>query len=170
MFLLPFIKVGLTETKYCQEAIESVKSVEYCPTSKEEWDKAANKKNCWIKASKQNCTSAENFVYHCVINGYKNAFFEVCAPQRVILGHCTEFNVLGGVIQDHDQSPCNDHFPKCDEYYNSSDAYKYQDCYKLVRMKMDISTSLRPPEYNATSKDTADSLFQSQQDTHSHIT
>lgn len=154
--LLLFIKGCLTETKYCLEAINSIKNVDYCPTSKEEWDKAANEKNCWIKASQQNCTSAENFVYHCVINGHNNAFFEVCAPQRVILGHCTEFNDLGGVIQDQSQSLCNDHFPKCDEYYNSSDAYKYEDCYKLVQKKMDISTSLTPPEYNATSRDTAD--------------
>lgn len=40
------------------------------------------------------------------------------------LGHCVEFNLQGGVIQDQYTSPCNDTFPKCDKYYNSSTAYK----------------------------------------------
>lgn len=39
-------------------------------------------------------------------------------------GRCVEFNVGGGVIQDQLSAPCNATFPKCDEYYISSDAYK----------------------------------------------
>lgn len=39
-------------------------------------------------------------------------------------GHCTEFNVHGGVIQDQMSTPCNNTFPKCDLIYNSLDAYK----------------------------------------------
>lgn len=42
----------------------------------------------------------------------------------LFLGHCVEFNRLGGVIQDQYSSPCNDAFPKCDKYYSSSNAYK----------------------------------------------
>lgn len=40
------------------------------------------------------------------------------------LGHCVEFNLQGGVIQAQHPSPCNETFPKCDKYYNSSTAYK----------------------------------------------
>lgn len=40
------------------------------------------------------------------------------------LGHCVEFNVGGGVIQDQRSTPCNDPFPKCDAIYDSCQAYK----------------------------------------------
>lgn len=40
------------------------------------------------------------------------------------LGHCVEFNVGGGVIQDQRSAKCGDTFPKCDNIYNSFDAYK----------------------------------------------
>lgn len=39
-------------------------------------------------------------------------------------GHCAEFNVGGGVIQDQMSTPCNDKFPKCDQYYRSVTAFK----------------------------------------------
>lgn len=48
----------------------------------------------------------------------------------------------GGVIQDHLSAPCSATFPKCDEYYFSSDAYKYPDCYTLVSKSRIISKSL----------------------------
>lgn len=57
-----------------------------CPKSKEEWDIAARKKNCSKIATQQTCAAAEKFKYHCVINGYRNALLEVCAPERLILG------------------------------------------------------------------------------------
>lgn len=42
----------------------------------------------------------------------------------LLLGYCTEFNVVGGVIQSHYESPCNETtFPKCDYPYQSTEAY-----------------------------------------------
>lgn len=72
----------------CLEAIESVVSVPSCPMSKEEWESASKNKNC--QTTKQTCTEAEKFVYHCVINGFVNETIEVCAPQKLIHGniHC----------------------------------------------------------------------------------
>lgn len=81
-----FIKVCKSANVYCSEALKSVKVVASCPTSKEEWDKAAIKKNCRNDAAQQNCTSANLFLYHCVINGYGNETLEVCAPRRLIPG------------------------------------------------------------------------------------
>lgn len=144
------------ENKYCSEAVKSVVRVASCPTSLEEWSRAASKKNCTENATQQSCTTADKFVYHCVINSYRNETLEVCAPRRVItgislmnclsiisifliyfslqlnkvddnfslLGHCTEFNVVGGIIQSHSTVSCNKTFPKCDKVYKSSDAYK----------------------------------------------
>lgn len=71
---------------YCQEAVDSVQIVTSCPTSKTEWDDAAERKNCNIIAQHQNCVSGQKFKYHCVINGLGNNLIEVCAPTRIIFG------------------------------------------------------------------------------------
>lgn len=39
-------------------------------------------------------------------------------------GHCTEFNVAGQFIQNHEEAKCNENFPRCDKAYSSADAYK----------------------------------------------
>lgn len=76
-----------SQNKYCEEAVNSVKNVTSCPTSKTEWDIAAFRKNCSGIASRQNCVKeTEKFQYHCVINERRNKLVEVCAPKRKILG------------------------------------------------------------------------------------
>lgn len=128
------VKCCKSQIAYCKESVDSVAVVTSCPKFKEEWDIASREKNCSKIATQQTCAAAEKFKYHCVINGYRNALLEVCAPERLILGHCTEFNVIGGVIQDHLTAPCyNRSFPKCDRFYYSTEAYKYPDCYNLVK-------------------------------------
>lgn len=128
---------------YCKEAVNSVNYVTSCPTSKEEWDIAATKKNCTEIAKQQNCSPVDKFLYHCLSNEYNNALLEVCAPQRRIIGHCVEFNVGGGFIQDTLTAPCSTTFPKCDlVHYMSSDAYLYPDCYeRVIRRKTTLSTT-----------------------------
>lgn len=135
------------ENKYCKEAVKSAQSVRFCPTSRLEWDSAAKKKNCSKIATSQNCTIAkETFIYHCVINEYRNETLEVCAVKRLIIGYCTEFNVYGGVIQSH-TSPCNiSGFPKCDQVYYSSDAFKYAGCYELVMKEQVLPSTTVLPE------------------------
>lgn len=133
----------MSEARYCPKAVGSIKYVVSCPTSKTEWDTAASKKNCSRLASHQNCSSVEQFKYHCVINGFRNATLEVCAPSRMIFGHCVEFNLLGGVIQDQMSSPCNNIFPKCDAIFRSTDAYKYPDCFDLVERSTTVDTTER---------------------------
>lgn len=120
------------QNRFCPEAVSSMQIVAACPTSRTEWDSAALKKNCRELAANQNCVPVNKFKYHCVINGLRNKLVEVCAPERIIFGHCVEFNARGGVIQDQKSAPCNEKFPKCDIFYNSTDAYKYYDCYMLV--------------------------------------
>uniref|UniRef100_A0A8W8JG01 Uncharacterized protein n=1 Tax=Magallana gigas TaxID=29159 RepID=A0A8W8JG01_MAGGI len=133
------------ESKICQEAIvSSVKSVPKCPTLKENWDIAAKKKNCFDVASQKQCSMAEKFKYHCVINSYRNETLEVCAHNLLIFDVCTEFNVAGGVLQGQNDAVCNDKFPKCDKIYSSTDAYKYPDCYKLINNTRDNLITTMP--------------------------
>lgn len=76
-----------SQNRYCEEAVNSVKNVTSCPTSKTEWDIAALRKNCSGIASGQNCVNAiEKFQYHCVINGLRDKLIELCAPTRIIFG------------------------------------------------------------------------------------
>lgn len=139
-------KLFTSQNIYCEEAVKSVKIVTSCPTSKTEWDIAAFRKNCSGIASRQNCVKKnEKFQYHCVINGMRNKLVEVCAPTRIIFGHCVEFNVRGGVIQDQRSAPCNKTFPKCDKIYPSSEAFKYPDCYELVSISEDRSSTKKEP-------------------------
>lgn len=132
--ILMTIQCRRSQLTSCEEYVASLTVVDSCPQSKEEWDIAASKKNCSKRAAGLTCAAFEEFKYHCVINGYRNALVEVCAPKRLILGHCTEFNVIGRVIQDHQKAPCQKgSFPNCDKLYSSTDAYKYPDCYDLVQ-------------------------------------
>lgn len=42
----------------------------------------------------------------------------------VTLGYCTEYNVMGRVIQENYDANCTTHDPPCPAIYNSTDAYK----------------------------------------------
>lgn len=136
----------------CHRAIQDfVKIVASCPKTKKEWDIAASKKNCEQLTSQALCgTCKEPYVYHCVINGFENETLEVCAPRKIIFGYCTEYNVAGGVIQGHKSAKCNSTFPKCGKSYNSTEAYKYPDCYELVYKKQALKTTTYPPEKRTT--------------------
>lgn len=72
----------------CRKAINDlVKVVTSCPTTKKEWDIAASKKNCDQLTSQSLCmTSKDTYFYHCVINGFRNATLELCAPRKIIFG------------------------------------------------------------------------------------
>lgn len=144
----------LTEgTEICKSFKNDLKVVPSCPTSKEEWDRAANKKNCTELANRRNCTNTKNQLqYHCVINAYMNETLEICAEPRYIFGHCTEFNVIGEVIQSNYATKCNNDFPKCGGIYISENAYKYQDCYQLVYQRRATKTTVLPQESNISNQ------------------
>lgn len=146
MLILQF-HLPLSVNEGCQKAVNDVKIVTSCPKSKEEWDIAALKKNCSklaAVAKTKNCTIKEKQPeFHCVFNSLRNKLLEVCADKRIIFGYCTEFNEFGGLIQNHYPVPCEKVSPKCIGSYYSSDAYKYQGCYELVKQTQN-STDLDP--------------------------
>lgn len=79
-------QLSKSEIRYCPEAVSSVEVVSSCPDSKEAWDIAARRKNCSGMATRQSCSTVEQFKYHCVINGFRDKLVEVCAPERIIFG------------------------------------------------------------------------------------
>lgn len=59
---------------------------------------------------------------------YLSVFDSLKRELYIFLGYCTEFNVAGGVIQNHFDSPCGSKsYPRCNDIYRSSDAYKCKE-------------------------------------------
>nr|XP_034318945.1 uncharacterized protein LOC117687017 [Crassostrea gigas] len=138
--ILPEILTG--DQEKCRKKFHSVEVVASCPTTKREFNIAVRRKNCTNLPFTADKMCSKPYVYHCVINEFRNQTLEVCAPVKFIFDYCTEFNVGGGVIQRHAQVRCNSVFPKCDKKYISSDAYKYPDCYKLANENQAFKSTL----------------------------
>lgn len=144
-----YICTEVSSFTFCEKSAATTRYVNQCPTDKESWKIATKDMNC--ESINQNCSSGRHhFQYHCVINAWMNATLEVCAPNRTIFGYCTEFNIMGNVIQENYAAECTRYDPPCPQVYNSAEAYKYQSCYERVRRKKDWmrdnvrSTSERP--------------------------
>ncbi|XP_078316799.1 uncharacterized protein LOC144620340 [Crassostrea virginica] len=111
----------------CESSRTTLEYVDQCPETKSEWDKAAAKKDCM--SIRQNCSSSDQFVFHCLINPWENATVEVCALRvNIIGGKCTEYNALGAVVQEHVRLSCADFDVPCPDFYRSDEAYRYQKC------------------------------------------
>lgn len=76
----------MTENKSCPWSSQTEKTVQSCPTTKEELEKQKARKNCEALKKQQNCTEPEKFQYHCVIDELENSLVEVCAPEYIING------------------------------------------------------------------------------------
>lgn len=115
----------------CPLANETAEIVLSCPQTEEEWEKAAAKKNC-----EDFTHPCHTYIYHCVINAWKNATVEVCAPSKLIVGNvCAEFSFGGNKIQRHYDAKCQ----RCPTVYNSSDTFNYSECYDYVKKSREIN-------------------------------
>lgn len=77
--------IPVSADAYCPEIVNSVEEVASCPTTKQENDRAASKKNCSRISLGKKCNNYQ-LSYHCIINGYRNQTLEVCAPSKRIVG------------------------------------------------------------------------------------
>ncbi|XP_062609724.1 uncharacterized protein LOC134271534 isoform X2 [Saccostrea cucullata] len=87
IFIILFVDMTkYVRTKNCTISTPTVQYVSVCPTDEETWKKAAKAKNCESLANfavSEGCVNnPSDFVYHCVINHWRNATLEVCAPTR----------------------------------------------------------------------------------------
>lgn len=133
IILLVTVKKVKASSYSCDETKKTVGIVDDCPDSAEKWKKAAARKNCSAHANQ--CNEPERFVYHCVINAYANQTLEVCAyAQNIVSGYCTEYNVLGNLIQSSLRTSCREfNIKPCPIFYRSNEAYKYPVCYELTK-------------------------------------
>ncbi|XP_062604833.1 uncharacterized protein LOC134266628 [Saccostrea cucullata] len=138
-FLVVLIRIFNTVLS-CPVSVPTISYVSYCPKSQEEWENAAERKNCESIAVIQNCTDRSRFQYHCLMNHWKNATLEVCTPIFYLQGYCAEYNIqMKQVAEIYDEGfEClkfnGTH--KCPRRYPSNEAYKYQRCYRYNNISM----------------------------------
>lgn len=154
-FIFTFV-ISLVPTvlcsRFCQWSEKTVETVSSCPQNKSAMEERAKIKNCKEIARFQRCTVPEKFKYHCVMNELETTFVELCAPQYIIHGYCTEYNSLGAAIQEHFSLKCSDVKPSCNKTYLSTDAYLNKGCSKMVRKDIQLSSTdlLKDPVIQTT--------------------
>lgn len=99
-FLSPrlFVYLQTSFLLLCPESIPTVSVVSRCPANVKEWASAAERKSCGQLRKIQNCSKAENFVYHCVLNKDAMQLLEVCAPRFFLMGKFKEDFLLITVL------------------------------------------------------------------------
>ncbi|XP_062611685.1 uncharacterized protein LOC134273505 [Saccostrea cucullata] len=128
LLLCSSIRSSQGGTKYpCPESVDIASiHITKCPQNRKEMEERAKTFKC--ESRQQNCTTRAQYKYHCVLNSKGDGYIELCAPEVEIIGRrCTEFTTGGKFLQEHLESKC----ATCPFKYNSSESYKYDECYKL---------------------------------------
>ncbi|XP_062613653.1 uncharacterized protein LOC134275384 [Saccostrea cucullata] len=127
----------------CPESLPTVSTVIKCPSNETEWKSAAKKKSCHNLSKVQNCTSAENFAYHCVLNKEATMLLEVCAPVWFISGFCARYSAEDQRIVNEPGLDCTKFVRACPSRFMSNESYKYQTCYRGIGDKKEVHSSVQ---------------------------
>nr|XP_022292892.1 uncharacterized protein LOC111103743 [Crassostrea virginica] len=129
MFMVqPLQGINMQDDETCIESRNTVTTVDQCPQNLSSWIEREKIKNCTSIAH----TCSRPPVYHCVINPWQYEMIEVCAPStKINANYCAEYNTKGGRIQDFSYPNCKS-CQSCQNQYESTDAYKYGECYDAV--------------------------------------
>lgn len=127
-----FISVTLNASlpMLCPESIPTVSIVSRCPANITEWVSAAERKSCGELRKIQNCTKADDFVYHCILNKEATLLLEVCAPRFFLAGYCARFSEVKKRIINDPRLDCTKFDPPCPARFPSNESYMYQMCYR----------------------------------------
>lgn len=82
--IIVYVSILLNRGENCPQSIPTVAVVDDCPQNAIEWVKRMELKKCNFII--QNCTTLDNFEYHCLTNKFQHIFVEVCAPNKMIVG------------------------------------------------------------------------------------
>ncbi|XP_056014105.1 uncharacterized protein LOC125676430 isoform X2 [Ostrea edulis] len=116
----------------CPATIPTVTYVGKCPSNEKEWKIAAEEKRCDKLAKYQNCSSPEDFVYHCILNKEATKLIEVCAPTWYMSGYCARFSITDERIVNQPGLDCTQFNPPCPTRFLSNSSAKYQTCYSKI--------------------------------------
>nr|XP_022290811.1 uncharacterized protein LOC111102397 isoform X2 [Crassostrea virginica] len=134
VFLFCLSSVNIAGSSVCKASLPTIRDVEKCPITADDWVFAAKKKHCDEIASSQKCVpDSDKFVYHCLVNKNRMGFVEVCAPIWILTGFCGFYDTDAGRIYNDVNKDCTkfDESP-CPKRFNSSDIYKYTGCFDIT--------------------------------------
>lgn len=126
--------VAVIRSESCPQSIPTRAVVAWCPEDRHAWEEAEKEKQCQLVI--HNCTKKgqlQKLQYHCLPNKELDMLVEVCAISTIIVGrHCPYYDMKRNLIDPNFNQPCSSHSKPCANVYNSSEAYKYQECYKEI--------------------------------------
>ncbi|XP_061180328.1 uncharacterized protein LOC133188864 [Saccostrea echinata] len=140
----------------CSESKVQLGTVSKCPDTLKTKTEAAMRMNC----SKIACDTSKTLEYHCVLSPFGDKFMEVCAESVLIIGrYCVEYNPVGKRIQGHYPIQCGLFDNPCPFIYNSTDAYKYSECYRQTENSItpDIDVLLENSTFSTVDNKTTES-------------
>ncbi|XP_062569029.1 uncharacterized protein LOC134231124, partial [Saccostrea cucullata] len=123
--IISFLSMPVVMTKNftCPASMNTKEIVESCPTTKEQWRSAAERKNC--TNLKEKCLDNKELLYHCIMNTEQTHPVEVCYPEFVVAGgYCLEYNDGGMRVMLTLNISCRNHTKKCPNVYLSSRAFE----------------------------------------------
>lgn len=117
-------------------------TVEYCPHTFNDWEKAAIAKNC----SSNNSSKENPKVYHCVPINNTTILVEVCTkPLLYVDGVCLNYDTVDKSLQRNVNTCLSQPLNKnCtfDKKYNSTSLFEHQICYPLKTTRSSGTTML----------------------------
>lgn len=133
VFLICLLWQFLACAGTCSDMKKTIGKVSACPRTEAEWNVRAAHKNC--------AAMCQTYSYHCLITKDMNATIEVCAEARFIQGYCTYFDIADDRIKGLYAADCSKYSNPCPTRYHSTEAFKYQACYDLVRVYATVQPS-----------------------------
>nr|XP_034332396.1 uncharacterized protein LOC117691136 [Crassostrea gigas] len=105
---------------------QDVKYVNRCPETIDEWNAAAEKKNCQYVHDDCPVTVTEyKLEYHCVKVRNQPIFVELCSKVWKSQGRCVDFEPSRNMVTSNFDKNCT----TCPEIYKSTDVFKIPECY-----------------------------------------
>lgn len=146
-------------TRVCLESISTMKIVNECPKSVEDFTKRACEMNCYQKP--QNCTSPDNFEYHCLQTEDRNVSVEVCAEVKYISCHCAMYDTTAGIVQTDNNNRFKGILENCTYRSNKFNARGCPGIFETFNSTEEFSNiSMRCPA-NIENKETANTNINS---------
>lgn len=137
----------------CLASISTKKIVQECPKSVEDFTKRAYEMNC--HQIPQNCTSPDNFQYHCLPTEDRNIFVDVCAEVIHISCHCAMYDTTAGIVQNDDDTLFKGTLENCTYRSNTFHAECYRGIFEAFNSTEEfVNISKRYPA-NFENKNTA---------------
>ncbi|XP_062587127.1 uncharacterized protein LOC134248745 isoform X2 [Saccostrea cucullata] len=141
-----------TSKTACRASLNSTCSVSECPQNKEEFEAAARRKKC----HQFNYVNCKPLKYHCILNENLTGLIEVCTPQRYIqYGRCAIFEERFHGIGITYKQNCTYSDNPCPSIYNSTESYKYSQCFKLVNNSTGLYTKTKNDHCKVSEKKTS---------------